>query len=382
LTFLDPREEVEPDVVGPADWLERMPSPVVFAGPENFSSRAELLETAERISTTCRASLLLVDVWQVANRHTLEKKVDKSALRWLCDAREATGLPVACAVAAPPQVEQSVDAGLDALWIGARTTSDPGCVREIAAVLRGSGMPVMVKNPLNPDIGLWVSAFEALNQVGLTRLAAVHRGFSLFNGSDFRYEPRWDIAIELRTLAPQLPVFCDLSHVSGDASSARDVAQTAVDLDMRGLWVELCTDSMGVRCGSKPQMTAEVLQALLSGIQPRAASTDDEQFKTQIDLLRRMIDSLDRRLLETLSERQAAVDHIAECKQHEGVTILQLGRWREICHTRAEYGGTLGLDADMIQELFEVIHNYAIRRQGEKMKQRSAVDEPPPQTHD
>jgi chorismate mutase len=236
-------------------------------------------------------------------------------------------------------------------------------MQEIAESLRGVGVPVMVKNPVNPELGLWVGALERLNKVGVTRILAIHRGFSSFAPSEYRNEPFWEIPIELKRRAPSLPILCDPSHIAGDASLVARIAQKAIEMDMEGLMIEVHVRPKDALSDAGQQLDPAQFDALLSSLVLRRSASADAEFNRRLAVLRGVIDQLDRRLLETLAERMRVVEEIGQWKREKEVTVFQLERWAEICQTRRSKGHSLGLDQALVKELFELIHKHGIRRQ-------------------
>jgi chorismate mutase len=251
-------------------------------------------------------------------------------------------------------------------------TPDDHVVNEIAAALREVRIPVLIENASEPDVRVWARALESLNGAGVQDMAAVHRGFLFSHGAVPSYQPKWEIPIELMRLAPHLPMLCDLTAAKGDSEFLSDVAQAAMDLDMNGLLAEV--HAVPAESSSLPNqgLTVLELESLLSAIEVRQKSPSSTTVQSRIDELRKVIDSLDWSLLDKLRERQEVVDQIAKLKEGEDVAVLQLERWREIVRSRLAYGRELGLDDELVQMVFEVIHNHAIARQREMLKQRSA----------
>ena len=258
-----------------------------------------------------------------------------------------TGMPVATEVANAYHVEACLKNNIDYLWIGARTTVNPFYVQEIAEALRGVDIPVMVKNPLHPDIGLWIGALERFNQCGIKQLMAIHRGFYSYEVAPYRNEPKWDLAIKLKRWMPELPIICDPSHISGTTELISEVSQTALDLGM----------------DAKQQLTPDSLSALMSNLVLRKSDFDDTVHLEKLRIIRKHVDGLDEKLLSLLAERLALVSEIGTIKKENNVMIFQLKRFFEILKTRKALGDDLGLPKDLVHELFELIHKHSINIQ-------------------
>ena len=284
------------------------------------------------------------------------------ALPWIVRAARSCGMLSATEVATAAHVHAALEAGIDILWIGARTTANPFAVQEIADTLQaaGSHMPVLVKNPVSPDTELWIGALERLNAAGITRLAAVHRGFSSYGEHYYRNAPIWRVPIELHRRLPELPLLCDPSHIAGRSEIVGDVSQQAMDLCFDGLMVEVhcCPDSAlsDARQQLTPQAFTDMLGSLKLRHNPQAPSTN-------LDALREEIDRIDDRLLATLARRMAVSDEIGRYKLREGTPVVQPHRYKDLIDKRCAQAAEAGLNPDFVRAVLAAIHEESVRRQ-------------------
>jgi chorismate mutase len=279
-------------------------------------------------------------------------------------------LPVATEVASARHVELCLRAGVDVLWIGARTTVNPFSVQEIADALQGVDIPVLVKNPVNPDLDLWVGAVERLRKAGIKRLAAIHRGFSAYEKGPFRNAPLWDLAIDLKTRMPELPLICDPSHICGTRDLIPLIAQKALDLDMAGLMIESHIHPDAAWSDAKQQITPSALRGVVQGLVKRSPELHQSDQEKTLAQLRDQIDRLDDEIMQRLAERMKISRKIGAFKKENNITILQVARWEEIIHTRIATGWAMGLSEDFSRELLKLIHQESIRVQEEVMNNR------------
>jgi chorismate mutase len=348
------------------NWLPKK-SPVVISGPCSVESKEQVLETASEISKSQKVSILRGGIWKPRTRPNSFEGVGEKGLAWLKQAGDSIGLPVATEVANAEHVEACLKNNIDILWIGARTTVNPFSVQEIADALKGVDIPVFVKNPISPDINLWVGALERLNAVGINKLAAIHRGFASFDKSSYRNSPMWEIPIELKLMCPEIPIFCDPSHIAGDKELIPDVAQKAMDLDMEGLMIESHINPLVAKSDAKQQVTPFELTTLLSELTIREKHSESEEFINKLEQLRSVIDDLDEELINKFSSRMAIIQKIGEYKQENNVTILQLERWAQILKNRSFLADKVGLSDEFIKKMLELVHQESIRVQTQVM---------------
>jgi chorismate mutase len=282
--------------------------------------------------------------------------------------KQESTLKVATEVATAKHVELCLKSGIDMLWIGARTTVNPFYVQEIAEALKGVDIPVFVKNPIHPELGLWMGAFERLNKVGIKQLAAIHRGFYSYEKSVFRNDPKWELPIKLRKEVRDLPIICDASHIAGKATLIEDIAQTAMDINLDGLMIETHNNPLLALSDAEQQITHESLKNIIQNLVLRDTKLRDEQFKEQLLNFRSQIDAFDKNIIDLLNNRKGIVEQIANFKHENKLTIFQIERWFEILKTRKENAKLLALDEQMVEEIFTLIHKYSILTQTKIMR--------------
>lgn len=354
-------------------WLETKNEPLLISGPCSAETEDQLLATAHLLAKTGKVSVLRAGIWKPRTRPGEFEGIGSIGLTWLKRAKEETGLPTAVEVANAKHVEEALAAGVDVLWVGARSTVNPFTVQEIADALKGVDVPVLVKNPVNPDLQLWIGALERINNAGITKLGAIHRGFSSFEKTAFRNEPMWELAIQLKTLAPELPIINDPSHICGNRELIQYVAQKALDLDMQGLMIESHLDPSVAWTDAKQQVTPAALSELMNILTLRKPEIKDKDFSDKLADLRENIDKLDDQILQKLAERMQVVQKIGEYKRDNGVTILQVNRWDQIMNKRSSFASALKLDLNFTGKLLELIHSESIRKQTEIMNDKKGA---------
>ncbi|MBL8011750.1 MAG: bifunctional 3-deoxy-7-phosphoheptulonate synthase/chorismate mutase type II [Flavobacteriales bacterium] len=346
-------------------WGLGLERPLHIAGPCSAESQEQVMAVAEGIRRHAPSvRVLRAGVWKPRTRPGAFEGAGDPALRWLRSAADATGLLVATEVATPGHVEAALKAGIDLLWIGARTTPNPFSVQAIADALAGVDVPVLVKNPINPDLPLWVGALERLHRAGIRRMAAVHRGFSWSGHTPFRNTPMWEFPIRLMAACPGLPMLCDPSHIAGRPDRLAEVAQQALDLNFSGLMVEAHPDPRKALSDGDQQVTPESLGAFLHGLVHRAAAPGP-RLRDLLDELRDQIDQLDADIAQKLAERLDIAERIGLYKQEHNVAILQPERWEHIMAAQHELGRRSGLSAAFVEAFMNAIHQESIRRQTE-----------------
>jgi chorismate mutase len=343
--------------------------PLLIAGPCSAETEDQVLTTARALKALGQVDMFRSGVWKPRTKPGGFEGMGTVALPWLQRVREEVGLPVTIEVATPRHVEDALRHGIDVLWIGARTTVNPFAVQELADALAGTGVPVMVKNPVNPDVALWAGALERLERVGITDLAAIHRGFSTFAPSRYRNAPTWQLAFELKARFPQVPLICDPSHISGRRDLILPVSQKALDLDYDGLMIETHPNPDHALSDAAQQVTPARLGEIITELKYRYRSSNNADFLNKAEELRQQIDTADRELMEALAARMALVEQLAEYKKENNVKILQMDRWQEIFTSRREWGAKLRLNDPFVAKLYELIHLESIRKQTEVMNQ-------------
>ena len=352
--------------ITPAEaWLYRSSEPLLIAGPCSAETEQQILEDAHAIRNINKDAIFRCGVWKPRTRPNSFEGIGMKALPWLNKVQEETGLRTAIEVANAEHVQLALKYNIDIFWIGARTTVNPFSVQEIADALKGVDIPVIIKNPVNPDLQLWIGALERVNKAGISKLMAVHRGFSNYESTRFRNSPHWEIPIQLMSLFPDLTVVCDPSHITGKRDLVAEVAQKAMDMGMHGLMIETHPHPEQAWSDAEQQVTPDHLQKILSHLQIRDQSVADPAFNNRLAHLRRIIDSIDEELLQVLAKRMKIVEEIGEYKKENNVTIFQLERWNEIIKTRTVLGKNLELDLDFVLRLLQEIHKASIQRQTE-----------------
>ena len=355
-----------------SSWIETKGEPLLIAGPCSAETEDQLVATAHLLAKTGRVSALRAGIWKPRTRPGEFEGIGSIGLEWLLRAKEETGLPVTVEVATGKHVEEALKAGVDILWVGARSTVNPFTVQEIADALRGVDVPVMVKNPVNPDLSLWIGALERINNAGITKLAAIHRGFSSYEKSAFRNEPMWDIAINLKTIAPTLPIICDPSHISGNRDLIGYISQKALDLDMQGLMIESHIDPSVAWTDAKQQVTPAALDEIIGHLTLRKPEIKNADVKDKLAILRNQIDKIDDLVIQKMAERMQIVEQIGNYKKDNNITILQVNRWDEILRKGIDYAKALKLSPEFTEKLLELMHAESIRKQTEIMNKDEA----------
>ncbi|MBK9509614.1 MAG: bifunctional 3-deoxy-7-phosphoheptulonate synthase/chorismate mutase type II [Cytophagaceae bacterium] len=359
------------DVLPLNTWVETEGKPLIIAGPCSAESEEQVMETAISIKNNGFAHILRAGVWKPRTRPGSFEGKGEEALPWLQKAKAETGLKTAVEVATPQHVELALKYGVDVLWIGARTTVNPFNVQDLADSLKGVDIPVLIKNPVNPDLALWVGAFERIAGAGINKMGAIHRGFSNAQETKYRNSPMWQIAVELKTLFPQIPLIGDPSHMAGKRAYLAELTQRAMDLNYDGLIIESHRNPDEAWSDASQQLTPNALAEMLSNIEFRKA-TYESDFQSELERLRQRLDNLDRELLEVLASRMSVVEQLGEYKRDHNVAVLQLDRWKAVHETRAEWAKSLNLYPEVVEELFKLIHMESIRKQTEVMNQQNA----------
>ena len=349
-------------------WAKMKSKPLVIAGPCSAETPEQLLATAKGLQNL-KVDVLRAGIWKPRTRPGAFEGAGEDGLKWLAEVKKETGMPIGTEVAYPEHIELALKYGVDVLWIGARTTVSPFAIQEMADTLKGvKNVAVLVKNPTHPELGLWIGAFERLNQAGIENLAGIHRGFSTLDKSKFRNQPIWTIPIELRRVAPQIPIICDPSHIAGRRDLIFEISQKAMDLNFDGLMIETHINPEKAWSDADQQVTPERLGEILADLKIRQDTSSDQLFNDHLEDLRRKIDNIDREVLETLAARMAIVEKIGEYKKENNVTTYQVKRWDDIMKNRSELAKKMNLNTDFVIEIYKIIHEESIRRQTEIMK--------------
>ena len=334
--------------------------PLVIAGPCSAETEEQVMNTArQRADKGCR--IFRAGIWKPRTKPGGFEGNGEKALPWMKQVKDETGMLTATEVATPEHVELALKYGIDVLWVGARTSANPFAMQALADALKGVDIPVLVKNPVNPDLELWIGALERINQAGVKKLAAIHRGFSSYDKKIYRNLPMWQIPIELHRRIPELPIVCDPSHIGGTRELIAPLCQQAMDLGFDGLIVESHCEPDKAWSDAKQQVTPDVLDYILGLLVIR-----DETVTTEgINQLRKQIDELDNQLMDLLSKRMRVCREIGQYKKEHNMTVLQTTRYNEILDKRGAQGSLCGMDANFVKKVFEEIHEESVRQQME-----------------
>lgn len=345
-------------------WLDAfgLDHPLVIAGPCSAETEEQLLKIAHQLKDT-DANVLRAGIWKPRTRPGNFEGVGALGLKWLQKAKEETGMLTTTEVANPNHVDLALKHDVDILWIGARTTVSPFIVQEIAEALKGTDKTVLVKNPVNPDLALWLGAVERFYACDIKNLGVIHRGFSTYEKTKYRNNPEWQIPIDLQTKFPDLPLILDPSHIAGNRTSIFDLCQTALDLNYDGIMVETHFDPDNAWSDAKQQITPATLDQYTKDLRIRKEVSESEEFKTKLKGLRAMIDIADTQLLDVLSRRMKISDEIGKAKKTQNVAILQNQRWNEILGKMILEGEQNGLSEEFILRIFKAIHQESINHQ-------------------
>lgn len=332
--------------------------PFVIAGPCSAETEEQVMTTATQLAGK-GCHIFRAGVWKPRTKPGGFEGNGEKALPWLKRVKDETGMLTATEVATPEHVELALKYGVDILWIGARTSANPFAMQALADSLRGVDVPVFVKNPVNPDLELWIGAMERINGAGIKKMAAIHRGFSSYDKSIYRNLPQWHIPIELRRRIPELPIICDPSHIGGSRELIAPLCQQAMDLGFEGLIVESHCSPDCAWSDAKQQVTPDVLDYILNMLVIRNETHTTENLSE----LRKQIDECDNQLIATLAKRMRISNEIGTYKKEHGMTVLQAGRYSEILDKRGSQGAACGMDAEFMKTVFEAIHKESVRQQ-------------------
>lgn len=354
------------------DWtlFGNVDQPLVIAGPCSAETREQTIASCKGAAEN-GAHLLRAGIWKPRTRPNSFEGVGTVGLPWLYEAGQLTGLPTSTEVAKADHIEAALKNKIDVLWIGARTTVNPFLVQELADELQGVSIPVIIKNPVNPDLELWIGAIERFYAAGIKEIAVIHRGFSVYNSAPYRNLPMWEIPIELRRRFPDLSIICDPSHICGRRDLLEGVAQRALDLDFDGLMIETHIDPSKALSDAAQQVTPAVLSSLLKSLVRKKRTIQHPTFLKELERLRNSIDEIDERLIKSIAKRMEIVKEIGEIKKKNDVTILQMNRWVEIFDDRVQATMDAGLSSDFAQNFIQSIHNESLFQQYEVLKKQS-----------
>ena len=340
--------------------------PLIIAGPCSAETEEQVMAVAAQVAAL-GIQVFRAGIWKPRTRPSAFEGVGSEGLAWMRRVKEETGMKVAVEVANVKHVYDALKSGIDVLWIGARTTANPFAVQEIADSLRGVDITVLVKNPVNPDVELWIGALERMSAAGITHIGAVHRGFSSYGKSAYRNDPHWQIPIELRRRIPGLPIINDPSHISGKRDLIMDLCQTAIDLDFDGLIVETHCDPDHALSDSAQQITPQHLDYIIKNLVLRQQNVDHKNAVT-LEELRMQIDKLDDEVLQLMEQRMNVSEKIGLFKREHNITILQSSHWNKLLKKRINAGLSKGLSEEFVQKIYSAIHEESIQHQKVVMK--------------
>lgn len=339
--------------------------PVVIAGPCSAETEEQVMETAKDLAKN-GVRIFRAGIWKPRTKPGGFEGVGSVGLTWLQEVKKEIGMLVATEVANKQHVEEALNAGVDVLWIGARTSANPFAMQEIADSLVGADVPVLVKNPVNPDLELWIGAMQRIYNAGIRQIGAIHRGFSAYGKHLYRNMPQWHIPIELRRRMPELTLICDPSHIGGKRELVAPLSQQAMDMGFDGLIVESHCDPDSAWSDKSQQVTPEVLNFIINMLVVR----DTTQTTESLTLLRQQIDQIDNDLLEALSKRMRISREIGQYKKEHSMPVVQTGRYDDILNSRAAAAEELGMNGDFMKTVYQAIHEESVRQQIEVLNNR------------
>ncbi len=351
-------------------WLRKTEIPVVIAGPCSAETEEQVFETCRGIAATGKADMLRAGIWKPRTRPGTFEGIGIKGLPWMRQMKMETGMPVTVEVAKAGHVEACLEFEMDVLWVGARTTVNPFAVQEIAEAVRGVDIPILVKNPINPDLALWLGAVERFQRVGIEKIGAIHRGFSNTSEKVYRNRPQWLIAIDFMDRMPEIPMINDPSHICGNRHMLGTVAQKAIDLGYDGLMIETHGDPDNAWSDAKQQITPEIFGQMITDMKLRYDLEDDPNVQGSLEFLRQEINQIDDDLINLLGERMSVVRKIGEYKKERNMTIFQPKRWHEILEKAQIKGDNNNLSDRLIDKFLRAVHEESIDQQEKIMEDR------------
>ncbi len=352
-----------------SDWLPiNKNKPLVIAGPCSAESQEQVLKTADCIKKICPDSVKIfrAGIWKPRTRPGNFQGLGNIALPWLKLVKEKYNFLTAIEVATSYHVETALKNNVDILWLGARTTVNPFAVSEIANALKGVDIPIMIKNPINPDLSLWIGAIERITKKGINKVVAIHRGFSTFNSSDYRNNPLWEIPLELKRKYPLLPIICDASHIVGKREGIDMICQWAIDLNMDGLMIETHINPKEALSDSKQQVTPKELQNILENILYKKNTSTNKNYLENLEDFREKIDTIDRRIISLLKDRVDIVRKIGNLKRENNITPFQEKRMNELLNNCQEIANENHISPNYIKQIYSIIHAESVKNQSQK----------------
>ena len=348
-------------------WLKDFTDPFVIAGPCSAETEEQVLKIAQALKEQS-VPVMRAGIWKPRTRPGNFEGVGALGLKWLQKAKEETGLKMAIEVANPNHVDLALEHDMDVLWIGARTTVSPFIVQEIADAVRGTDKIILVKNPVNPDLSLWLGAVERFEKAGIEKLGVIHRGISTYEKGKYRNNPEWQIPIELQNRFPELPLILDPSHIAGKRDIIFDLCQTALDLNYDGMMIETHPNPDEAWSDAEQQITPEALKELVRNLVIRKEEGETAVYQNELKTFRSRIDRIDDQIIDLLANRMKIVDDIGVIKKEHNVAILQVKRWNEILRRMTAAGGENGLSEDFVLRVYKAIHQESIDHQKQVME--------------
>ncbi len=342
--------------------LHKSDSPLIIAGPCSAESEQQVMNTARELQNT-QVNLFRAGIWKPRTRPDSFQGVGHIGLKWLQQVQQEFGIQAITEVANTEHIEQVLKHDIRNIWIGARTTTNPFAMQEIANAIKGVDVSVFVKNPINPDCELWIGAIERIQNAGIKRVAAIHRGFSTFNKTQYRNVPQWQIPIELRQQMPDIPMICDPSHIAGHTKPLQEISQKAYDLNFNGLIIETHINPKEAWSDAQQQITPQELKSLLNSLVIRKKNAENNHIKHCLEDLRHKIDYLDDELIGILEQRMQIIEKIAEHKKDNNISVLQSDRWKNLLDQMIDAGSKKGISKECITNVFKAIHQESINKQ-------------------
>lgn len=363
--------KINKDIIPICDWFKETHNlPVIISGPCSAETEKQVIDTAINLNTINNVSIYRAGLWKPRTRPGSFEGVGSKGFDWLKRVKEETNLLIAVEVANPEHIEECLKNNIDIIWIGARTSSNPFSIQKLATALKGVDIPVLIKNPINPDLELWIGAIERINKAGIKKIAAIHRGFFPFEKTLLRNIPKWEIPIELKIRLGNISIICDPSHIAGDKKYISEICQKALDLNFDGLMIESHIKPSKALSDSKQQVTPKELGVILNNLNYKTALCENREFNSLLNQLRSKIDSIDNQLLELLSQRMKITEEIGKYKSKNNVTILQYARFARMLKDRLEISEKLGLSDEFVKSILNIVHEESIRKQAEVMKKK------------
>lgn len=360
-------KNIKPEIELNQGWLKSKDYPLIISGPCSAESEEQLYNTAIELNKIKEVKIFRVGIWKPRTTANQFEGIGSVGFEWLKKIKEDTSLKIAVEVANPQHVEECIDNNIDIIWLGARTTVNPFLVQEIADELKGSDKVVMIKNPINPDLNLWIGAIKRINNAGIKKIIAIHRGFDTYHKSIYRNNPLWEIPIELKRLYPDLPLICDPSHIAGDKKYIKEISQEALDLEMNGLMIETHYKPEEALTDSNQQITPSELLEVLNELKIRKTNSKNKIFSNKLESIRSDINLIDQDIIKLLALRFSKVEEIGRYKKNNNITILQLKHWSEMIDKRIEQAIELGIEKEIILKILKIIHQHAIEIQNKIM---------------